>query len=90
MVKFIPRPHGLAILVQIYNHVSGNCRPRDNRCVRDARKDDKVPVRKQNEIVMRAGDGDIASVTATCPCGHRRCQRGIQIRRRHLPNQLPT
>ena len=80
VVKLIPEPDGIVILVQVDKDVPGNGHPRhDLRCGRD---EDEVPVRQDSEIVMRAHDGYIASGAR---CGS---ESRVELRRGHLPNNI--
>src|SRR5277367_6379401 len=82
MAELIPQPHGIVILVQINDYVP------DHRYSGDyllcGRENDQVSVGEQNEIMMRSDYRDIASAAG------RRSQRRVELRRRHLPNEVSS
>ena len=78
VVKFIPKPDGLVILIQIYNQVSSHRRS-GNVFLRRS-KNDQVAVGQQYKVMVCPDDGNIASGT----CGVR--QSGIEVGGRHLSN----
>jgi hypothetical protein len=80
VVKLIPEPNGIVILVQVDKDVAGYGHPRhDLLCGRD---EDKVPVRQDRKIVMRAHYRDVAPGARSCS------QRRVEVRRPHLPDDM--
>jgi len=65
LIKFIPKPDGLVILIQIYNQVSSHRRS-GNVFLRRS-KNDQVAVGQQYKVMVCPDDGNIASGT----CGVR-------------------
>ena len=64
VVEFIPKPHGLVVLVQIDQHVSRYRSSGDDLLCTG--NHDEVPVGKHHEVVMRPYYRDIASISRTC------------------------
>ena len=80
MVKSIPDPYGVVILVEVNEGVAGNGHPGD--VLLESGNEDEVAVGQDGKIMVAADHGDIASGAGSGGEG------GVEVGSGHLPDEL--